>query len=178
MPAGPGSTAARYGGLGEIAWYADNSGDRIHDVGGKLPNAWGLHDTIGDVWEWCFDRYDPEVYGDYRVLRGAGWSARNGAAVRVCDAATQTSRSKTSVFAWRARPNCRTGLCQHDPYLLRPRPHSYAPVRASRCRHGRFGLRSPAHPAASRRCAVAATSRSSQRSMAAPAFGLNPVLVR
>lgn len=69
-----GSTAARYGELDDIAWYADNSGDRIHDVGGKLPNGWGLHDMLGNVWEWCFDRYDPEVYGDYRVLRGGGWS--------------------------------------------------------------------------------------------------------
>lgn len=69
-----GSAAARYGELDEIAWYRENSGDRIHDVGGKLPNAWGLHDMLGNVWEWCFDRYDPRRYGDYRVLRGGGWS--------------------------------------------------------------------------------------------------------
>lgn len=69
-----GSTAARYGEVGEIAWCIDNSGDRIHEVGGKLPNAWGLHDMLGNVWEWCCDRYDPEVYGEYRVLRGGGWS--------------------------------------------------------------------------------------------------------
>jgi formylglycine-generating enzyme len=68
-----GTVGSRYGELGEIAWYRGNSGGRIHDVGGKRPNPWGLHDMLGDVWEWCWDVYDPEVYGTYRVLRGGGW---------------------------------------------------------------------------------------------------------
>jgi formylglycine-generating enzyme len=68
-----GTTGPRYGQLGEIAWYRGNSDGRIHDVGGKRPNPWGLHDMLGDVWEWCWDIYDPEVYGPYRVLRGGGW---------------------------------------------------------------------------------------------------------
>jgi formylglycine-generating enzyme required for sulfatase activity len=68
-----GTTAARYGELDEIAWYRGNSDERIHDVQGKLPNAWGLYDMLGNVWEWCWDFYDPEVYGTYRVLRGGGW---------------------------------------------------------------------------------------------------------
>lgn len=68
-----GTTAARYGELDEIAWYRGNSDERIHEVQGKLPNAWGLYDMLGNVWEWCWDFYDPEVYGTYRVLRGGGW---------------------------------------------------------------------------------------------------------
>jgi len=68
-----GTTGPRYGPLDEIAWYRGNSQERIHDVGGKRPNAWGLHDMLGNVWDWCWDVYDAEVYGSYRVLRGGGW---------------------------------------------------------------------------------------------------------
>ncbi len=43
--------------LGDYAWYDRNSGDRLHPVGQKLPNAWGLHDVHGNVWEWVSDMY-------------------------------------------------------------------------------------------------------------------------
>ncbi|WP_328926216.1 formylglycine-generating enzyme family protein [Streptomyces sp. NBC_00190] len=68
-----GTTGPHYGPLDEIAWYRGNSQERIHEVGGKRPNAWGFHDMLGNVWDWCWDVYDPEVYGTYRVLRGGGW---------------------------------------------------------------------------------------------------------
>ncbi|WP_201787144.1 formylglycine-generating enzyme family protein [Actinoplanes sp. TFC3] len=68
-----GTDGPRYGPLEAIAWYRDNSGEQPHPVAGKDPNAWGLYDTLGNVWEWCWDFYDPAVYGTYRVLRGGGW---------------------------------------------------------------------------------------------------------
>ncbi|MEU6023507.1 SUMF1/EgtB/PvdO family nonheme iron enzyme [Micromonospora sp. NPDC047134] len=68
-----GTTGPRYGPLDEIAWYRGNSAERIHEVAGKQPNAWGLYDMLGNVWNWCWDVYDAEVYGSYRVLRGGGW---------------------------------------------------------------------------------------------------------
>ncbi|MFG1796772.1 formylglycine-generating enzyme family protein [Nocardia sp. NPDC049149] len=68
-----GSTGPRYGELNEIAWYRANSAERMHEVGGKRPNAFGLYDMLGNAWDWCWDIYDAQVYGSYRVLRGGGW---------------------------------------------------------------------------------------------------------
>ena len=76
--------------LDAIAWCGENSENRTHPVGGKAPNAFGLHDIIGNVYEWVEDRYgpypgeavtDPEGAGSgsLRVFRGGSWyfSVRN-----------------------------------------------------------------------------------------------------
>ena len=69
--------------LGNIAWYHSNSGSTTHAVGGKDPNAFGIYDMLGNVEEWCNDRYGPDYYssspstdpigpltGSSRVVRG------------------------------------------------------------------------------------------------------------
>lgn len=77
------------GRLGEYAWYGSNSNSQTHPVGQKKPNAWGLHDMHGNVWEWCQDWYgdyptssvtDPvgASSGSYRVFRGGSWGQGAG----------------------------------------------------------------------------------------------------
>lgn len=68
-----GTTGIRYGELNTVAWFKDNSEKTTHIVGQKEPNAWGLYDMLGNVWEWCSDIYDETVYGSYRIFRGGGW---------------------------------------------------------------------------------------------------------
>jgi formylglycine-generating enzyme required for sulfatase activity len=63
-----------------------NSGAKTHEVGKKTPNAWGLYDMHGNVWEWVWDWFellgsgvvsDPTgpTSGLRRVLRGGGWDS-------------------------------------------------------------------------------------------------------
>ena len=73
--------------LDAIGWYTYNSDSETHPVAQKTPNAWGLYDMSGNVWEWCQDWFSESYYdsspstdpagpssGSYRVLRGGCWS--------------------------------------------------------------------------------------------------------
>ena len=72
--------------LGDYAWFERNAGGRPHPVGEKKPNAWGLYDMCGNVWQWCHDLYQVDYYtqspatdprgpetGKTRVVRGGSW---------------------------------------------------------------------------------------------------------
>ena len=65
-----GTTAARYGALDKVAWYDKNTGSSTEAVKQKEPNAWGLYDMLGNVWEWVEDLYPGTLM---RVLRGGSW---------------------------------------------------------------------------------------------------------
>ena len=65
-----GTTSPTYGPLEDIAWTSLDHLAGPQPVGQKKANPWGLHDTLGNVWEWCWDYADPARYGDYRTLRG------------------------------------------------------------------------------------------------------------
>ena len=75
--------------LGNIAWFYPAAGNQTHAVGGKYPNALGLHDMSGNVWEWCQDWYGPYSSGSVtnptgpetgtgRLLRGGAWGSVSG----------------------------------------------------------------------------------------------------
>jgi formylglycine-generating enzyme required for sulfatase activity len=82
-----------------IAWYSANSGSVTHAVGGKAANGLGLHDMLGNGWEWCGDWYGAYSAGaqtnptgpgtgTLRVLRGGAW-----------DTNTYRARSSSRGFA-------------------------------------------------------------------------------
>jgi len=87
-----GSTSAYYFGddenrLGDYAWYFYNSIQSTSPLGQKKPNAWGLYDMTGNVWEWTDDWYDNSC--SHRVIRGGSWSYDVGS----CRSAYRCGRS-------------------------------------------------------------------------------------
>jgi hypothetical protein len=59
--------------LGESAWLASNSGDRLHRAGDRKPNALGIYDMLGNAWEYCLEPLRPPAFDP--VLRGGAWNS-------------------------------------------------------------------------------------------------------
>lgn len=60
--------------LDEYAWTKETGGGRVHPVGQKKPNAWGLYDMHGNAWEWCSDHFGRYTYRDTAEIDPAGAS--------------------------------------------------------------------------------------------------------
>ena len=63
------------GSVDSVAWHLGNSGQSTHPVAGKRPNAWGLHDMSGNVWEWTEDCWNGSYNG--APTDGSAWTAGN-----------------------------------------------------------------------------------------------------
>jgi len=133
-----GTTGTVYGNLDQIAWFGDNAGPQHIDstalflkdrknyfqsaydnglhprpVGRKTPNAWQLHDMLGDVWQWVADWFDRTYYtdtdqsdpkgpetGSMRVLRGGSWY-NFGTLVRVSNRGASNPTEQLAINGFR-----------------------------------------------------------------------------
>ena len=111
-----GCYAALYSGLGvpyptgtdpnvdKLAWYDKNSGGQTHPVGLKEPNAWGLYDMLGNVWEWCLDWGNSSVplSGEETVEPvGLTWAETNSSHERVKRGGSFYNQARCSRCAFR-----------------------------------------------------------------------------
>ncbi len=67
-----GKAAEKPEGAADLAWCKENANEKTHVGGGRKPNAFGLHDMLGNVWEYCLEPFQPPGFGP--ALRGGAWN--------------------------------------------------------------------------------------------------------
>lgn len=119
-----GSTGPHYGPLAEVAWTAADGVSAPQEIGGKLPNLNGLFDTLGNVWEWCWDLLDPD--GEDRVFRGGGVHRRRveraGLDPPGRAAAHAPRRRRAAIRAQRLTPARCQAVTRFLSYVAEPKP--------------------------------------------------------
>lgn len=85
--------------LDHYAWFKENSYNKLYPVGKKKPNAWGLHDIHGNVWEWCDDFWT----SDYNEFRSQTAITNNGGDRRVVRGGSGNSSLRNCRSAFRSR---------------------------------------------------------------------------
>jgi formylglycine-generating enzyme required for sulfatase activity len=95
--------------LGEYAWLSSNSGDKTHPVGKKKPNAWGLYDMHGNVWEWVEDEWH-DTY-ERAPADGSAWVGNKSSVGRVMSGGSWYDSARYCRAAYRSSysPDFRNG---------------------------------------------------------------------
>jgi formylglycine-generating enzyme required for sulfatase activity/uncharacterized caspase-like protein len=116
-----GTTGDHAGYLDSMAWYVENSGSKIHPVGEKQPNAFGLFDMHGNVWEWCQDWHHDSYDGaptdcsawlsggkqNERVLRGGSYLGIANS-LRSAERAGRAPGARSDLFGFRVVASARS----------------------------------------------------------------------
>jgi len=88
--------------LDRVGWYDENSGKKLHPVGEKAPNGFGLYDMHGNVWEWVEDDWHDSYKG--APDDGSAWVENPRGSARVIRGGCWLDS------AWRCRAACRIGV--------------------------------------------------------------------